>query len=207
MDRLVIVVQIWLLLLAVCALLMVVSFVQIDVPVAQHLWKSSAPLGRLDSALGAATVLTVEAAVVLGLVLLRVVRGKISPFGEALAIACLASICTYAINNEVLKPLFGVPSPSAVMEGAKHSFHWLRGSENSSFPSGHMALAGAFAGVFMIYCRASVWLLSALLLLAAVLLVVGDWHFLSDVIAGAFVGVSAGMLAGEAWNARFQQTA
>jgi membrane-associated phospholipid phosphatase len=206
-QRLVIVVRIWLLLLAICAVLMAVSFVQIDVPMAQHLWKFGASLGRLDSAFGAATILTVESAVVLSLILVRLVRGRISPFGEALAIACLASICTYAINNEVLKPLFGVPSPVAVMEGAKHSFHWLGGSENSSFPSGHMVLAGAFAGVFMSFRRASVWLLTALLLFAAVLLIVGDWHFLSDVIAGTFVGVSAGMLAWEAWSARFQRSA
>ncbi len=48
--------------------------------------------------------------------------------------------------------------------------------------------------------RVSVWLLSALLVLAAGLLVIGDWHFLSDVIAGTFAGISAGILAGEAWT-------
>jgi hypothetical protein len=63
-----------------------------------------------------------------------------------------------------------------------------------------MVLAGAFAGVFMSLYRASVWLLAGLLVLAAGLLVVGAWHFLSDVIAGTFVGVSAGMLAGETWT-------
>ena len=207
MQRLVIAVQIWLLLLAICVVLMAVSFAQIDVPMAQHFWKFGASLNGLDSALGAATILTLESAVVLGLILVRLVRGRISPLGEALAIACLASICTYAINNEVLKPFFGIPTPAAVMQGAKHSFHWLSGSENSSFPSGHMALAGAFAGVFMSYRRNSVWLLSGLLLLAAVLLIVGDWHFLSDVIGGTFVGVSAGMLAGEAWRTRFERPA
>jgi membrane-associated phospholipid phosphatase len=30
--------------------------------------------------------------------------------------------------------------------------------------------------------------------------VVGDWHFISDVIAGTFLGVSAGFLAGELWS-------
>jgi hypothetical protein len=63
-----------------------------------------------------------------------------------------------------------------------------------------MVLAGAFAGVFMSLYRASVWLFSGLLVLAAGLLIVGDWHFLSDVIAGTFVGVSAGILAGELWT-------
>jgi len=42
---------------------------------------------------------------------------------------------------------------------------------------------------------------SVLLLVAAVLLTAGDWHFVSDVIAGTFVGVSAGILAGEVWLA------
>jgi membrane-associated phospholipid phosphatase len=117
-----------------------------------------------------------------------------------LAIACVASICTYGINSGVLKPLFGVPIPAEVMEGARHSFKFLEGSGNSSFPSGHMVLAGAFAGVFMSLYRVGVWPLSALLVLAAGLLVIGGWHFLSDVVAGAFVGVSAGMLAGELWT-------
>jgi len=54
-------------------------------------------------------------------------------------------------------------------------------------------------GVFMRIYRASVGPLSGLLLLAAALLVVGEWHFVSDVITGAFIGVSAGMLAGEGW--------
>ena len=49
--------------------------------------------------------------------------------------------------------------------------------------------------------RASIWPLSALLLLAAALLLVGDWHFLSDVIAGTFLSISAGVLAGEGWAA------
>jgi uncharacterized membrane protein len=64
-----------------------------------------------------------------------------------------------------------------------------------------MVLAGAFAGVFMRLYRTSILPFSALLLIAAVLLIAGDWHFVSDVIAGTFVGVSAGLLAGEVWLA------
>jgi hypothetical protein len=64
-----------------------------------------------------------------------------------------------------------------------------------------MVLAGAFAGVFMRLHKASIRLFSALLLIAAGLLLVGDWHFLSDIIAGAFLGTSAGILAAEGWAA------
>lgn len=144
-------------------------------------------------------ILAAESAVVLFTVLARLVRGQIPVFGETLAIACTASMCAYVINDHVLKVFFGVPNPTDVIHGARHSFNLWKGSGNSSFPSGHMAMAGAFAGVFMRLYKASVWPLSVLLLLAAVLLLVGDWHFPSDIIAGAFLGTSAGILAGEGW--------
>ncbi|HVN44455.1 MAG TPA: phosphatase PAP2 family protein [Steroidobacteraceae bacterium] len=191
--------RIWLLSFAVCIALVAFSFAHLDVPLALHFWKVGRFLRPLDRAFGAAGILSFEAAVALGLILTRVVRGHISPLGEAAALACLASICTYGINSEVLKPFFGVPAPAAVMEGAAHSFNFLAGPANSSFPSGHMVLAAAFAGVFMKLYRGSVGSLSVLLLLGAGLLLMGGWHFLSDVIAGAFAGLSAGLLAGEAW--------
>lgn len=199
MKRYLVFAQIWFLSFVVCAAVVALSLADMDVPIALHFWNAGRFLGPLNTALGAAVILSLESAVVLGLILARMVRGHSSRFEEVLAIACLTSICTYGTNSEVLKPFFGVPTPIEVMEGARHTFNFLMGSGNSSFPSGHMILAGAFAGVFMRLRRASIWPLSALLVLAAGLLVVGDWHFLSDVIAGTFVGVSAGILAGEAW--------
>lgn len=200
MDRFPALVQIWLLSLAACALLTALSFGHFDVPIARHFWNVGRFLRPLNSAFGAAVVLSLESALALGLIVARLVRGRISRFGGALAIACLASICTYGINDEVLKACFGVPVPAAVMQGAAHGFNFLAGPGNYSFPSGHMALAASFAGVFMSLYRVSIGPLSALLGLAAVLLVVGDWHFVSDVISGTFVGLSAGVLAGEAWD-------
>ena len=197
MKRLTVVIRIWFLSLATCAAVVAFSFVRMDVSTALHFWKVSRVLRPLNEPFGAAIVLSAESAVILAMVLARLVRGHISVFRETLAIACLTSICAYGINDHVLKVLFGVPNPTDVMHGARHSFNFWMGSDNSSFPSGHMVLAGAFAGVFMRLYRASIWPLSALLLLAAGLLLVGDWHFLSDVVAGTFLGISAGILAGE----------
>jgi membrane-associated phospholipid phosphatase len=182
-----------------CAAAAGLFFVTLDVPVARHLWRVGRHLSSMSAAFGATIILALEAAVVLGLIIARLTRGHISRFGEALGVACLASICAYGINDEVLKPFFGVLPPSRVVHGATHAFHLTMGSGMDSFPSGHMVLAGAFAGVFMRLYRVSIRPLSGLLLLAAALLVVGDWHFISDVIAGAFLGVSAGVLAGELW--------
>lgn len=200
MKRFTLFVKVWLVAFVACAALVAILFTRADVPIALHFWRVGRLLSPLNTAFGASVVLTVESAVALGLIVTRVVRGHISRFGEAVAIACLASICTYGINSEVLKPFFGVPNTLEVMRGARHSFNFLLGSGNSSFPSGHMMLAGAFAGVLMRLHRATLWPLCVLLAIAAGLLVVGDWHFLSDVVAGAFAGVSAGVLAGEAWS-------
>jgi len=187
--------------LVACAAIVAFLFLRMDVPTALHFWNAGRLLSPLNGAFGAAVILSGESAAILFMVLARLVRGHISVFGETLVIACLASMCAYVINDHLLKVFFGVPNPTDVMHGAKHIFNLWMGSENSSFPSGHMVLVGAFAGVFMRLNKASIWPLSALLLTAAGLLLVGDWHFLSDIIAGAFLGTSAGILAGEAWAA------
>lgn len=196
---------IWLGSLFVCVVAVGLAFPLVDVPVARAVYPLSGSLSALGAGLGSAVLLMLEAVVVLTLVLVRLVRGHISPFGEALAIACLSSICAYAIDSNVLKICFGVPNPASVMQGAQHSFNFWKGSQSSSFPSGHMVLAGAFCGVFMRLYRSAIWPLAALLCVAALLLILGNWHFVSDVIAGTFIGVSAGLLAGELWRAHFRR--
>ncbi|MBU6443015.1 MAG: phosphatase PAP2 family protein [Alphaproteobacteria bacterium] len=191
---------IWLVSLLVCAVTVGLAFLFVDMPVARAVYPFSGSLGALGAGLGSAVLLTLEALVVLILALIRLTRGRLSPFGEALAIACLSSICAYAIDSNVLKICLGVPNPSAVFGGAQHGFNFLKGAHSSSFPSGHMVLAAAFCGVFMRLYRSAIRPLSALLCVAAVLLVLGNWHFVSDVIAGTFIGVSVGLLAGQVWR-------
>lgn len=192
---------VWLLSLLICLLVVPLAFVYLDVPIARYVFGTLGSTEKLAKGLTSAVLLSAEAAVALTLIVIRITRGRLSPLGEAAALACLTSICAYSINDSALKFLCGVPSPSAVIHGAHHAFHFLGGSGNSSFPSGHMVLSGAFAGVFMLLYRKTVLPLSVLLFMGAVLLIVGDWHFVSDVVAGTFIGVSAGLLAGEVWSA------
>jgi membrane-associated phospholipid phosphatase len=191
----------WFLFLLTCILLIAVMFAYFDVPIARRVYGILALTESLETGFGSAVLLGVEAAIALALAIIRITRGHLSPVREATVLACLTSICAYAINDSTLKFFFGVPNPVAVLLGTPHAFNLMNGSSSSSFPSGHMVLAGAFAGVFMRLHRASILPFSALLLIAAVLLVLGDWHFVSDVIAGTFVGVLAGFLAGEVWLA------
>ncbi len=193
-------VRAWLVSLGACAAAGAFAFGHIDVPTARYFWRFGRFLHPLNKPFGAALIVALESVVILTLVLARLLRGHLSRLAQTLALACLASMCAYGVNSLVLKPFFGIPTPTAVLHGARHALSLLQGSPMSSFPSGHMVLAGAFAGVFMRLYRATLWPLAALLLLAAALLVIGDWHFLSDVLAGSFLGISAGVLAAEAWS-------
>ena len=195
--------QIWLASLLVSGIAVTLSFLYLDVPIA--LWFSG-NLGNfhtLGTGLGSAVLLSAEAITTLTLVLVRLVRGHLSPLGKMLVLACLTSMCAYAVNDSALKLFFGVVSPAAFLaEGAHHhAVHFLGGDRTSGFPSGHMVLAGSFAGVLMKLHPSSTWPLSILVLFGAGMLIFGDWHFASDVIAGGFVGVSAGMLSGALWQA------
>jgi membrane-associated phospholipid phosphatase len=195
-------VRIWLLALFVTAVCAAYSFKNFDLPAARWALLNVSTLGQLGNHLGSAIILTAEGALALTLVCVRLWRGHISPLSKALILASLTSMCAYAVNGEALKVIFGVPNPSQVLlAGVHHGFNFLKGNDDSSFPSGHMALAGAFLGVFMRLYPAYWRALSVLAVFGAALLVCGDWHFISDVIAGTFEGVTVGLLAGALWQA------
>jgi membrane-associated phospholipid phosphatase len=194
---------IWSVSFTACVLLAALSFAYFDMPIAEVFAKNLGQLENASTGLGTEVLLSVEAAIALCIAAMRLVRGhgKLSPFSKALALACVTSICVYAINGDVLKILLGVPNPQDVfVQRAHHAFHFFAGTRTSSFPSGHMVLAGSFAGVFMRLYPKLFWPFAVLLAIAALALVVGDWHFVSDVIVGTFIGASAGLLAGQIWR-------
>jgi membrane-associated phospholipid phosphatase len=84
-------------------------------------------------------------------------------------------------------------------------FHFFQGSYLSSFPSGHMVMATAFAMALMRLQPRTRPILLILLSIGASALLVGDWHFLADIIAGMFIGGTAGFVAGELWAEHIQR--
>lgn len=194
-------VRVWLAVMLATAIAVAFSFKHVDLPVLAIVARWSPHLLVLGKGLGSAILITLETAVFLTIAVIRVVRGTISPLSKAVAAACIASICAYAINAAVLKPMFGVLPAGYVLTGWPHAAHFLEGTPDSSFPSGHMALAGAFAGVLMRHYPKTVLPLAAALALAAGLLIAGSFHFVSDVLAGTFEGITAGLMAAEIWLA------
>lgn len=95
-------------------------------------------------------------------------------------------------------------NPSLIHDGVYgfNPFH-EGGIAYSSFPSGHTAAICALTSVLWI-CYPRYWpLYLAAILAVSIGLVGADYHFLSDVIAGIFVGTSTGWMLVAAWNAGF----
>jgi membrane-associated phospholipid phosphatase len=99
--------------------------------------------------------------------------------------------------KEILKYIFGrtwpetfiFNNPSWIRNGA-YGFHFLHGGEGwASFPSGHTAIAAAFATALWYQAPKLrlLWALTALLVVAG--LYGADFHFLGDICAGATVGI------------------
>lgn len=177
-----------------------VSWVCLDAPIARLFGSNLDRFAPLGTGLGSAVLVSGELLVMAILVWIRLASGHLWDSGKALLVAIIASQVTFLGNELALKVFFGVPNPTTfLLGGADHEFNLLHGSPQSSFPSGHMALASSFAFAFARLYWKALMPLGILLIFAGTMLIVGDWHFLSDVIAGTFVGASAGLAAGELW--------
>ncbi len=89
-----------------------------------------------------------------------------------------------------LQYLFGRPDPYVWVFAHKlPRFYWFRaGAGFGSFPSGHMTVFTAILLTLRHYYPRYRTIFAASLLLLALALIATDYHFLSDVIAGAYLG-------------------
>lgn len=122
---------------------------------------------------------------------LRIARGIHDAVTRLAQLIVWAAPLAYLVKS-FLKFVFGrVNTRFWLQEPGMYGFHWFQrrlGCEG--FPSGHMVVVVALlAALWRFYPR---WRLGCLLvaLLLGVALIATDYHFLSDVLAGAFLGVA-----------------
>jgi len=123
-------------------------------------------------------------------------RGDTGRFGDLLRLVGTALPLAFAVKT-LLKELFGrVNTRAWLFDPSLHGFHWFHGGGDFyGFPSGHMAvITPLLLALIHYYPRWRRECLAILGVLAA-LLVLTDYHFVSDVIAGAWVGVLVDELA------------
>ncbi|MGH7035086.1 MAG: phosphatase PAP2 family protein [Stellaceae bacterium] len=103
-----------------------------------------------------------------------------------------AAIALSGLVVDIVKPVFGRARPKLLFEQNLFGFTWAGPhADRWSFPSGHSATMAALAiALYAIYPRG--WPAYAALALAVMTSrVVIEAHYLSDVIAGAYVGLAA----------------
>jgi len=91
-------------------------------------------------------------------------------------------------------------NPSLIHDGVYGFNPFHGGFGYTSFPSGHTTAVCAVASVLWICYPKWRWLYLVSALAISVGLVAANYHFLSDVIAGAYLGASMGWAATTMWN-------
>lgn len=193
----------WLLAVAVTAGLVAASYRWFDRPIAYFVQAHLRPV-RLDGLYLLARVqdpLIPLAIALLAFEAFRILRGRPLSVHHRIGCACGLSILVAEVIKDQLKFVFGRAWPRggghhlpSLIDNGTYGFYWMHGgSVFQSFPSGHMGAACAMLSVLWVcYPRGRpLWVSAALAVAAA--LIAGNYHFLGDVIAGAFVGASVGL--------------
>jgi membrane-associated phospholipid phosphatase len=116
--------------------------------------------------------------------------------GKTLMACCLAAVMAVVIKEQ-LKFVFGrtwpetwMGNPSWIGNGA-YGFHFFHGGEGwASFPSGHMTMITAPFAVLWLRAGRWRWLCAVPILAVAIGLFGADYHFVSDMIAGVYLGAA-----------------
>lgn len=193
--------------LAVWAVLIFAAGHFADAPVARFVhtlpWSSDIRL----PALGLPVLVTLSGiAIVVGAV--QVETGHaLRNLVEILVIASFSLTSSVCIDELILKRLFGRETPDEFLNSGIDAFRWLQGTSQNSFPSGHAAQIVSVGIVFLMTYpkQRPAWL--ALMGIGLTCLVLGNWHFVSDVIAGAGVGAIGGTATTLLWRRKSERTA
>jgi membrane-associated phospholipid phosphatase len=194
----------WLIALVLVILGVVVSYYWLDRPITLFVHNylpriSRALVGSVSYFPNPLISVAIIAFFVLGI---RGLAGRpLSKMQAAIFICSISVVIAETIKSQ-LKFVFGRTwpetwiqnNPSFIHDGI-YGFNLFHGEQAyQSFPSGHMTAICALASVLWIYYPRLrlIYLIGTMIVLVG--LVAGNFHFLGDTIAGAFVGASTGLM-------------
>jgi membrane-associated phospholipid phosphatase len=203
-------IQRWLASLGVTVVAAAIAYLWLDRPLAlfaHGLIGHREAFDRLTHIQDPLVPLAVVVFVALGLLALS---GRTLSKVSATLLLCSLSLIIAEVTKNQLKAIFGrtwpdtwiANNPSFIHDGV-YGFNLFHGGAGyASFPSGHTTVICAVISVlWMSYPK-----FHALYLLVVLAVTIGllgaNYHFLSDIIAGAFVGVSTGGMTAALWQAR-----
>lgn len=194
----------WLVALALCAVIVGICIHFVDIPTAKFVHSMPWTQALRVQHAGIPVMVVLAAIIVLALGGYALAGRPLSRLAQATMLAALSLGWAVCITELLLKPLFGRSTPDDLIATGLSSFSWFNGTMDSSFPSGHAVQIASVASVlWMTYAR---WRPIYALLAGGIMLilVLGNWHFVGDVVAGAFIGASAGLMIVNLWRMRAQ---
>lgn len=194
--------------IVVCSLLVVICYFWIDRPVAYFVHNDRVEKVAVFKWLTYPPPLVqIWSPLILTLLIIRRGFGTFNHWERTLFVACISLIVADEFRTS-LGDLFGRywpetwfdNNPSLIGTGT-YGFHpFESGDDTGSFPSGHAARILGFGSVWWLaYPRIRI-LLILIILPMLISLVAMDYHFVSDVIAGVFVGGIVGSFASHLGN-------
>jgi len=145
----------------------------------------------------------IAAAMVFALVAYRVLlRRPLSGLMHTLLLSAISLSVAKMIKDQ-LKFVFGRTwpetwvqnNPSLIRDGVSGFNFFHGGADYAAFPSGHMTLICAVVAVFWLRIPSYRPLYAVIIAAVAISLIGANYHFFSDVVAGAFIGWCTGWLA------------
>jgi membrane-associated phospholipid phosphatase len=199
----------WIISLAGVSAAAAASYEWLDRPIALFFHKTVARpemFAKLTWAPDPMVPLAVIVFVALGLMNLS---GRVLSRLQNCALLVSLSVIVAELTKAQLKLMFGRTWPDTFRDNNPsflrddvYGFNFFHGGPAyASFPSGHTAVTCAVMSVLWVYYPAWRPLYAAAILAVAVGLIGANYHFVSDVIAGGFVGVSSGWILTSLWKA------
>ncbi len=188
----------WFFALAACTILVIACVALADRPIADFLeryLRHTAAWAWTDGAMRLLDLVVVGAMVLLVGSGLWSASGREIPTRLRTWLLCSWSMMWALSADVILKHIFGRTWPdSAYTQDHVFGFHFLGGGlQLGSFPSGTAAIASAAVAVLWIASPRLRGIGVAVTVFLAVIVVVMNYHWLSDAIAGVFLGASLGL--------------
>jgi membrane-associated phospholipid phosphatase len=202
----------WLVCLVLTVLAVCVSYFWLDRPIALWVYRTfgaaRVPAKLVDSPLSSTSSIAALAFVICGLA--AVSRRGFSTLGTTITLCVISAVSAILIKDQ-LKFVFGRTWPDTWGQGilsfvrnGVYGFHYFHSGQSfESFPSGHAAVAAAILSVLWILFPRLRIVAGGCIFAIDVGLVLLNIHFLSDVIAGSFLGFSTGLFTICLWRATY----
>jgi membrane-associated phospholipid phosphatase len=202
----------WLVSLCLTAAAVWLSILWLDRPIA--LWVKNifgewrVPHGLTDSPASSTSLLPAIVFVLCGLV--AVMGRRFSKVETTISLCAISTLAGIVVKDQ-LKFVFGrtwpdswAPNVLSFIHNGVYGFNYFHsGKSFESFPSGHATVAASILSVPCILFPRLRFLCAICLIGIDIALVALNLHFLSDVIAGSFTGISMGLFTLALWRAGY----